>query len=652
MADQGLPQDRRMQQDVQQTRQQADHPFNPPQSFYGSYPGQAGGGMQTNLPPTLQDRSRYSPNHQSSPYAQSPPEDGDGLRRRVKAHVASACVNCKKAHLACDSQRPCPRCVSIGKADQCFDVAHKRRGRPRRKDLTIAAPTTSGRTSPASQNRQSAQSPLLGASHMSPMPNPSASPASSLWGGSQPLTADRSNTSEPSSAWSLSYASSTTTGTMSTAHRSNPISYHRSDSFPAHGGPELSHRAASDSGWSPRRHRHPQQMSPHTSFPQAHPSIYSSGVDGSVINSESIRSSLGLEAHTRPGSDRTNSSWNTGKHPLESMADPWTARDPQAHRKLGLGTDMSTWMVSRDLPPIKPTALVGVWLTDLNLRILRAGCMMQDGSISSYIDPAFVERRPQEITDPSAVALFNRLEVEVRAELAAYGLPASRAGEETPYEKTLGERLQSYGDDGFELLTRPMPGAHYRIFDAALHDGRGRAVPCTISAIIGARSSLCGPYVAFTTVWEDPTGEISADATAGNNALKAELRQKEEAEAKRRQAAIEAEMAKNASMTNWHAQEEKQAPPRLSPPYHLQQQQQRKSPSDEQFSTRRSSPSSRRGSVVAATQSGGALQMRAIQEGATSRNNNSTARGPKLPPLNSLGFDMGRSEDRSPEQMR
>lgn len=35
--------------------------------------------------------------------------------RRNKAHVASACVNCKRAHLSCDVQRPCTRCVTSGK---------------------------------------------------------------------------------------------------------------------------------------------------------------------------------------------------------------------------------------------------------------------------------------------------------------------------------------------------------------------------------------------------------------------------------------------------------------------------------------------------------------------------------------------------------
>ncbi|KIW97817.1 uncharacterized protein Z519_01401 [Cladophialophora bantiana CBS 173.52] len=50
--------------------------------------------------------------------------------RKPKAHVASACVNCKKKHLRCDSSRPCRRCVQSGKEDSCVDVEHKKRGRP------------------------------------------------------------------------------------------------------------------------------------------------------------------------------------------------------------------------------------------------------------------------------------------------------------------------------------------------------------------------------------------------------------------------------------------------------------------------------------------------------------------------------------------
>ena len=35
--------------------------------------------------------------------------------RKSKAHVASACINCKRAHLSCDVQRPCTRCVASNK---------------------------------------------------------------------------------------------------------------------------------------------------------------------------------------------------------------------------------------------------------------------------------------------------------------------------------------------------------------------------------------------------------------------------------------------------------------------------------------------------------------------------------------------------------
>ena len=39
--------------------------------------------------------------------------------RKSKAHVASACINCKRAHLSCDVNRPCARCVSSGKQVSC-----------------------------------------------------------------------------------------------------------------------------------------------------------------------------------------------------------------------------------------------------------------------------------------------------------------------------------------------------------------------------------------------------------------------------------------------------------------------------------------------------------------------------------------------------
>lgn len=51
------------------------------------------------------------------------------IKSRPK-HVGKACTHCKRAHLACDSQRPCKRCTHLGK-EGCIDVEHKRRGRPR-----------------------------------------------------------------------------------------------------------------------------------------------------------------------------------------------------------------------------------------------------------------------------------------------------------------------------------------------------------------------------------------------------------------------------------------------------------------------------------------------------------------------------------------
>jgi hypothetical protein len=63
----------------------------------------------------------YAGAHHAGPIVQQatmiapPPARPAKPARRTKAHVASACVNCKKAHLSCDVQRPCGRCVASGK---------------------------------------------------------------------------------------------------------------------------------------------------------------------------------------------------------------------------------------------------------------------------------------------------------------------------------------------------------------------------------------------------------------------------------------------------------------------------------------------------------------------------------------------------------
>ncbi len=101
-------------------------------------------------------------------------------RRRNKAHVASACSNCKRAHLACDGShhlysqhgpltllvaRPCKRCVGLGKTGSCADVEHKRRGRPRLKELS-----SPNRTGPAAHPQQATatQQPHLHTNGSSP----------------------------------------------------------------------------------------------------------------------------------------------------------------------------------------------------------------------------------------------------------------------------------------------------------------------------------------------------------------------------------------------------------------------------------------------------------------------------------------------------
>jgi hypothetical protein len=50
------------------------------------------------------DPTRILPLYSSSSTSLQTPSIGSPLLRRNKAHVASACVNCKKAHLACDGK--------------------------------------------------------------------------------------------------------------------------------------------------------------------------------------------------------------------------------------------------------------------------------------------------------------------------------------------------------------------------------------------------------------------------------------------------------------------------------------------------------------------------------------------------------------------
>ena len=69
--------------------------------------------QSSNGVPALRDES--NDDSQDSPEGQSFTAGAPGVARRQKAHVPSACVNCKRKHLACETKRPCNRCLQTGK---------------------------------------------------------------------------------------------------------------------------------------------------------------------------------------------------------------------------------------------------------------------------------------------------------------------------------------------------------------------------------------------------------------------------------------------------------------------------------------------------------------------------------------------------------
>jgi hypothetical protein len=66
----------------------------------------------------------YTPSHYAPPPPISHRRTSSHDARKAKTHVASACVNCKRAHLSCDVQRPCARCTASGKQ---VSVVHPKR---------------------------------------------------------------------------------------------------------------------------------------------------------------------------------------------------------------------------------------------------------------------------------------------------------------------------------------------------------------------------------------------------------------------------------------------------------------------------------------------------------------------------------------------
>ncbi|ORZ24232.1 hypothetical protein BCR42DRAFT_402489 [Absidia repens] len=82
-------------------------------------------------------------------------------KRGHKLQVASACSNCKKAHLACDVSRPCKRCISLGKTDTCVDIEHKKRGRPKLLNKKTTTETATSATSSFEVMRGTIQTPIF-----------------------------------------------------------------------------------------------------------------------------------------------------------------------------------------------------------------------------------------------------------------------------------------------------------------------------------------------------------------------------------------------------------------------------------------------------------------------------------------------------------
>eukprot|EP00164_Ancoracysta_twista_P003922 GFYU01005259.1.p1 GENE.GFYU01005259.1~~GFYU01005259.1.p1 ORF type:complete len:370 (-),score=83.13 GFYU01005259.1:124-1233(-) len=95
-----------------------------------------------------------------------------------RCFVKNACVNCRKAKSACDHQRPCARCVRLQLEDSCFDVQHRKCGRPRKdrphpyKDENNAE----SKTTPSAAERevkQAAEKPAF--TFAAPLPQPASS---------------------------------------------------------------------------------------------------------------------------------------------------------------------------------------------------------------------------------------------------------------------------------------------------------------------------------------------------------------------------------------------------------------------------------------------------------------------------------------------
>lgn len=90
------------------------------------------------------------------PPTQQPAKKRDSRAKGVrKPYARRACLPCKKAHAACDNNRPCRRCVSQGIENMCVNAERKKSATPRKPRRRSSA-TTAVATTTTSRNGSTA----------------------------------------------------------------------------------------------------------------------------------------------------------------------------------------------------------------------------------------------------------------------------------------------------------------------------------------------------------------------------------------------------------------------------------------------------------------------------------------------------------------
>ncbi|KAJ3333007.1 hypothetical protein HDU76_012226 [Blyttiomyces sp. JEL0837] len=80
-------------------------------------------------PPVSLPDDIHSPTSKPSVSAPAPapaqPQPANTTSTTKRRKVGTACIGCQRAHVSCDTQRPCSRCVKRGQGDSCTDAPRK-----------------------------------------------------------------------------------------------------------------------------------------------------------------------------------------------------------------------------------------------------------------------------------------------------------------------------------------------------------------------------------------------------------------------------------------------------------------------------------------------------------------------------------------------